>query len=68
MYIIIEIVSYIRVNIDAFFSKCAFWKEGTIFLGMYVWAFFIGIIAIRPVSALNLFLVILLITFLLLLF
>ena len=42
--------SYIRMNIYAFFSKCALREERTVLLRVNKWAFFISIVAVWPMS------------------
>ena len=43
--------------IDAFFTECALREKWTIFFGMHEWTFLISVVAIGPVSAPDLLLV-----------
>ena len=47
------------MNINTFFTKLAFWEKWTVFFRMEIWASFVCIIAIRPMSASYFFLLIL---------
>jgi hypothetical protein len=52
-------MTYIRMNVDAFLTELAFREVWTFFLGMEVLAFLIGVVAIRPMPASYLLLVVL---------